>query len=101
MRMKERPMEWMRFPRGHWLDPIATGTPAAVAVLLHGPGHATDTMLGVAARWAAIVPTTAFVVLDAIVPVDRADLVTPLLLDRVAQPLLPRTVMLDTDRLPL
>src|SRR5258706_5051862 len=101
MRMKERPMEWMRFPRGHWLDPIAAGTPAAVAVLLHGPGHATDTVLGVAARWAATVPTTAFVVLDAIVPVDRDDGVDPLLLNRVAQQLEPRLELLDADRLRL
>jgi phospholipase/carboxylesterase len=99
--MKERHMAWMRFSRGHWLDPVAEGAPEAVAVLLHGPDDASATVLDVAARWAPAVPTTAFVVLDAIEPVDLLAGPGPLLLDPIARQLQPVLARLDGSRLVL
>jgi phospholipase/carboxylesterase len=93
-------MDWTRFSRGHRLDPIAGGPPDAVVVLLHDMGQSTATLRAVVARWAAAVPTTAFVAFDGIElrdPPPRDDEPPgkpdpdpePRVLDRIARDLAP------------
>jgi phospholipase/carboxylesterase len=59
-------MTWTPFPHGLHLDPIAGGSPQALVVLLHDLGAGAATLTLVAARWAAAVPTTAFIAFDGI-----------------------------------
>jgi predicted esterase len=78
-------MEWTRFAQWHRLDPVAGGRPDAAVVLLHDQRQSTDTILSIAARWAATVPTTAFLAFDAIEPLGPSDLSTrAVVLDRIA-----------------
>jgi hypothetical protein len=63
-------MDWKRFAQGQRLDPTAGGEPEAVVVLLPDIGQSVAPLLAIAARWAATVPTTAFVAFDGI---DRLD----------------------------
>ena len=96
-------MDWIPFSRGHRLDPIEGGLPDAIVVLLHDLGESTDALLAVAARWAATVPTTAFVLFDGLEQFDppaggRQWHVTPdpdasaePVLDRIARHLEPLT----------
>jgi predicted esterase len=57
-------MTWMQFSHGVRLDPIAKGSPEALVILLHDLGARAATLSPVVARWAATVPTTAFIALD-------------------------------------
>jgi predicted esterase len=57
-------MAWLQFSHGFRLDPIDRGSPEALVVLLQDFGSSAGTLMPIAARWAAAVPTTAFVVLD-------------------------------------
>jgi phospholipase/carboxylesterase len=63
-------MPLMQFSHGFRLDPIAKGSPQALVVLLHELGTSAAMLTPLAARWAATVPTTAFIALDGIEPVD-------------------------------
>src|SRR5258707_1180682 len=107
-------MDWIRFSRGHRLDPIAGGSPDAIAVLLHDLDQSPATLLAVGARWAATVPTTAFVAVDGLEQFDPPtgarswhalfDLdpgAAPLALDRIARHLEPLLAQLDASRLVL
>lgn len=107
-------MDWIRFSRGHRLDPIAGGPPEAIVVLLHDFGEATETLLAAAARWATTVPTTAFVAFNDIAQLDppacgrrwhtMLDLdagAEPLVLDRIVRHLEPLLAPLDASRLVL
>jgi hypothetical protein len=60
-------MPWMQSSHGFRLDPIAKGSPEALVILLHEFG--VSAAMPVAARWAASVPTTAFIALEGIEPV--------------------------------
>ena len=107
-------MGWIRFSRGHRLDPIAGGPPKAIAVLLHDFDGSAETMLAVAGRWATTVPTTAFVAFDSIRRLDppacgrrwhtMLDLdagAEPVVLDRIVRHLEPLLAELDSSRLVL
>jgi predicted esterase len=113
-------MTWTRFSHGLRLDPIAKGSPEALVVLLHDLGAGAATMTLVAGRWAAAVPTTAFVALDRIeqrdppsrglppqTPPDRDAGAEPIVLDRASRHLAPllehqlRSRRLDASRLVL
>src|SRR5258708_30608411 len=58
---RRRRMDWTRFAHGQRLNPIAGGTPAATVVLLPDLDQPVAPLLAIAARWAAMAPTTAFV----------------------------------------
>jgi predicted esterase len=101
-------MSWVRFAHGFRLDPIAKGSPEALVVLLHDAGAGAATFTPVADRWAAAVPTTAFIAFDGIDhrdPPDAAD--APIVLDRASrhlEPLLEHALCsrrLDASRLVL
>lgn len=77
----------MKFAGGFQQDPIAEGSAEALVVLLHDHGAAAA---AVAARWAASVPTTAFIALDGI---NRAEPTSGVLLP-------PRTLDLDVSTQP-
>jgi len=107
-------MGWIRFSHGHRLDPIAGGSPETIVVMVHDLGQSTETLLAVAERWAASVPTTSFFLFDSIEQIDppscgdrwRAmlDLETgaePLVVDRVVRHLEPLLAPLDANRLVL
>jgi pimeloyl-ACP methyl ester carboxylesterase len=57
-------MSLLPFSHGVRLDPVAKGPPEALVVLLPDFGASAETLTPVAMRWAAAVPTTAFIVLD-------------------------------------
>jgi len=57
-------MTWTQFSQGFRLDPITKGSPEALVILLHDLGTCAATLGPVAARWAATVPTAAFIALD-------------------------------------
>jgi len=63
-------MTWRQFSNGLRLDPIAKRSPEALVVLLHDLGATAATLTPVATRWAATVPTTAFIALDGTEPRD-------------------------------
>jgi predicted esterase len=109
-------MTWMQFPHGLRLDPIAKESPEALVVVLHDVGDSAATLTPIAARWAATVPTTAFIALDGIERLDPSsgDLPRhtvassdPTVLDRAAGHLVPlleqqlRACRLDASRLVL
>jgi len=107
-------MGWIRLLRGHRLDPIAGGPPEAIVVVLHDFGQSTEALRAVAERWAASVPTTAFVLFDSIEQIDPPpcggawhpllDLAAgaePLVLDRIVRHLEPLLAPLDASRLVL
>jgi phospholipase/carboxylesterase len=90
-------MTWMQFSQGFQLDPIAEAPAEALVVLLHDLGSTAATLLPVAARWAATVPTTSFLALDAPSDLSRQTLDldakdAPTLLDRAARRLDPMLV---------
>jgi predicted esterase len=58
-------MDWSRFLCGFRLDPIAQESPEALVIILHDFG-ASAVLAPIAARWAATVPTTSFILLDGI-----------------------------------
>lgn len=107
-------MGWVRLAHGNRLDPIAGGSPEAIVAVLHDLGQSTATVLAVAERWAASVPTTSFIVFDSIEQIDPPscggqwrpllDLeagAEPLVLDRVVRHLEPLLAPLDASRLVL
>jgi predicted esterase len=59
-------MDWIRFSHGFRLDAIDEGSPEALVVLLHDLGDSAPVLTSIAARWAAAVPMTSFIVLDGI-----------------------------------
>jgi len=61
-------------PHGFRLVPILKGSPDALVVILPDAGTAAVALYPVATRWAAAVPTTAFIVLEAIDPLQLASL---------------------------
>jgi predicted esterase len=65
-------MAWMQFSPVFRLDPIATGSPQALVVMLHNRGASAPPLYPVATRWATSVPTTAFVALDGIEQLEPA-----------------------------
>jgi predicted esterase len=113
-------MTWVQFAHGFRLDPIAKGSPEALVILLHDVGASAATLMPVATRWAATVPTTAFIALDGIdqrdppsceLPpqptLDRDAAGEPIVLDRASRHLEPllehelRSRRLDASRLVL
>jgi predicted esterase len=107
-------MGWIRFSRGHRLEPTGGEPAETIVALLHDLGQPTEVVLSVAARWAAAVPTTAFVAFDGIEQLDpppcggqwrtMLDLeagAEPLVLDRVVRHLEPLLAPLDASRLVL
>jgi predicted esterase len=64
-------MTWVRFAHGLRLDPIAKGSPEALVAVLHDVGVRAAALTPIAARWAAAVPTTAFIALDRIAASGR------------------------------
>src|SRR5260370_26555967 len=102
---RKRLMTWTRFSHGLRLDPIAGGAPEALVVLLQDLGAGAATLTLVAARWAAAVPTTAFIALDRIAQRDPPP--THTTLDRASRHLAPllehqlRARRLDAGRLVL
>ena len=58
-------MDWTRFGCGFRLDGKAQGLPEALVIILHDFPAVTD-LAAIAARWAAAVPTTSFILLDGI-----------------------------------
>jgi hypothetical protein len=79
-------MTWTRFPNGLRLNPLAQGSPEALVVLLHDVGASAASLTPIAARWAATVPTTAFIALDGI---TRSGLSLQASVDREARALEP------------
>ncbi|HEX9461682.1 MAG TPA: hypothetical protein VGB82_03710 [Alphaproteobacteria bacterium] len=59
-------MAWMQFSHGIRLDPTATKLPEALVVLLHDFGGSAAMLTAKLARWATMVPATAFVALDGV-----------------------------------
>jgi predicted esterase len=59
-------LTWRQFPHGFRLDPILEGPPDALVVILPDAGSAAVTLYPVVVRWASAVPTTEFLVLEAI-----------------------------------
>ena len=57
-------MSWMQFSRGVRLDPMGTRSPEALVVLLHDIGGSAASLAAKLARWATMVPATAFVALE-------------------------------------
>lgn len=57
-------MSWMQYSRGIRLDPVGTKSPEALVVLLHDVGSSAAFLAARLARWATMVPSTAFVALD-------------------------------------
>jgi predicted esterase len=75
-------MSWMQFSRGVRLEPIGTRSPEALVVLLHDMGGSAALLAAKLARWATMVPATAFVALDGAerpeaIPEATADLPEP------------------------
>jgi len=64
-------MNWLPFSHGFRLDPIAKGSSEALVVVLPDLAASAATLIPVAARWAATVPTTGFIVLDDIGHLDQ------------------------------
>ena len=102
-------MRWKKFSGGFRFDPIAKRSPEALVVLLNNFGAGAARLLPVAARWAAAVPTTAFIALNGVEQFDPlADgSAEPTPLDRIARRLEPlleqhlRARRLDPSRLVL
>jgi predicted esterase len=111
-------VSWTPFSHGLRLDPIGEGSPAALVALLSDLDASAATLAPIAARWAASVPTTAFVALEAIEPfvsspdgratrTPGAEPEDPVMLDRAARRLEPllerqlRAYRLDASRLVL
>jgi hypothetical protein len=106
-------MSWVPFPDGLRLDPDAKGSPEALVVLLPEAGTSGSTLVPIVERWAPAVPTTAFVALEGLAPInglsgDLSDGVgDPTLLDRATRHLEPlleqqlRSHHLDASRLVL
>jgi predicted esterase len=63
-------MTWRQFSHGLRLDPITKGAPKALVVLLHDFDATAESLTSIAARWAAAVPSTAFVALPGSAPSD-------------------------------
>ncbi len=63
-------MSGMQFSVGPRHDPIVKGSPEALVALLHDRGDSAQTLAPIAERWAATVPTTAFIALDEIEAVE-------------------------------
>ncbi|HVI88954.1 MAG TPA: hypothetical protein VM659_11650 [Dongiaceae bacterium] len=63
-------MTWLQFSHGLWLDPVAQEPPGALVVLLRDAGDSVAALTPVVARWAKIVPTTAFAALQESSPPD-------------------------------
>ena len=63
-------MTWTRFSHGHRLDPVGKRSPEALVILLHDLGASSLALTPIAARWATTVPTTMFIALDAVEPLD-------------------------------
>jgi phospholipase/carboxylesterase len=84
-------MAWKQLSRGFRFDPIARGSPEALVVLLHDLGSGAAKLTSLAARWAAAVPTTAFIALDGTEQLDPSscDSVEPARLDRAVRHLEP------------
>lgn len=68
-------MTWMQF--GLRRDRTAKRPPEALVALLHDRGTSAATLTPVAARWAATVPTTAFIALDGIEELDAPSRALP------------------------
>ena len=101
-------MTLRQFSRGFRFDPIAKGSPEALVVLLHDLGSAAARLTPLAARWAAAVPTTAFIALDGNEQLGASyGSVEPAMLDRAAgylEPLIEQQLGdygLDSSRLVL
>jgi predicted esterase len=89
-------VRWTPFSHGLRLDPIGRGSPAALVALLSDLGASAASLAPIAARWAASVPTTAFVALEAIEPfVSSSDGLAPRMPDRVGDAEPEDPVMLD------
>jgi predicted esterase len=65
-------MTWIPFSREFRQNPTARGSPEALVILLHDRSVSAAALTPVAARWATTVPTTAFIALDGIEPLDPA-----------------------------
>jgi predicted esterase len=77
-------VSWTPFFHGLRLDPIGKGSPAALVALLSDLDAPAATLAPIAARWAASVPTTAFVALEAIEPLaSSSDSPAPRMPDRI------------------
>jgi predicted esterase len=103
-------MIWKQSSRGFRFDPIAKGSPEALVLLLDDLGTGVSRLIPVAARWAASVPTTAFIALKAIeqfAALSSDGSAEPAVLDRAARHLEPlieqelRDRRLDPSRLVL
>jgi predicted esterase len=78
-------MRWTPFSHGLRLDPIGKGSPAALVALLSDRDASAASLAPITARWAASVPTTAFVALEAIAPfVSSSGALAPRMPDRSA-----------------
>jgi predicted esterase len=65
-------MSWLQFPDGLRLDQDAKGSPEALVVLLRDASTTAATLIPIAQRWAAAVPTTAFVALEILDPIGAS-----------------------------
>jgi phospholipase/carboxylesterase len=80
-------MTWKQSSRGFRFDPIAKRSPEALVVLLHDLGSGAARLTPLVARWAAAVPTTAFIALNGNEQLDASSYgsVEPAVLDRAAR----------------
>jgi pimeloyl-ACP methyl ester carboxylesterase len=83
-------MNWTPISHGLRLEPILTGSPAALVVLQSDRDASAASLAPIAARWAMSVPTTAFLALETIEPPDvcpdaAAQLEDPAMLERSAE----------------
>jgi predicted esterase len=89
-------MIWAQFSHGLRSEPILKGSPAALVVLLSDIDASAASLAPIAARWAASVPTTAFIALEAIGSFDfPSDGLAPRTPDRVGSAELEDPAMFD------